>query len=94
LRQRRGISDRKGDMKDARQSLGKERLACPRRSNHQNIAFLEIDMGKPLPVHDALVVVVYRDRQDFLCLFLSNHVLIKRRFDFSRLGNDQRQGRR
>ena len=78
-------------MKDAGQRLGQERLPGSGRSDHQDVTLLKIDVFEPFPVQNPFIVIVDRDGEDFLGAILPDHVVIERRLDVGRLGNDERQ---
>src|SRR5881396_1535837 len=62
LGERGGVRDGEGDVEDARQRLGEERLAHAGRTDEHDVRLVELDLGlAPLVRVDALVVVVDRD---------------------------------
>ena len=92
LSQGRCIRNRKRHIQNPGQCFGQQRLAASRRADQQDIALFQLHVRmRPIAdpvgrlVRDALVVVVNGNRQDFLRLFLPNHVLVKFRLDFVRL---------
>src|SRR2546426_984611 len=83
-----GVRDREGDVQDARQRLGQQRLAHARRTDEHDIRLVELDLGlAPLMRVDALVVVVDRDGEGLLRLFLPDHVLVQHVLDLGRRGD-------
>src|SRR6185295_15255176 len=86
FRQGGGINNREGNTQHARQRLGQQRLAGSRRANQKDVCFLYLNVGTAAAQLDALVMLINRDRQALLGFILSDHVLIQKVFDLSRLG--------
>ena len=87
LGQRRGIGDREGHVQQARQRLGKQRLAAAGRPDQKNVGFRELDIvfGTLVePIVKTLVVVVHRDRENLLGPLLADDVLVEYILDFRR----------
>src|SRR5437867_5915593 len=83
-----GVRDREGDVQDARQRLGEERLAHAGRTDEHDVRLVELDLGlAPLVRVDALVVVVDRDGEGLLRLLLADHVLVQHVLDLGRRGD-------
>src|SRR6058998_3213502 len=88
LGERGGVRDREGDVQDARQRLGEERLAHAGRTDEHDVRLVELDLGlAPLVRVDALVVVVDRDGEGLLRLFLADHVLVQHVLDLGGRGD-------
>jgi hypothetical protein len=85
LGQRRGVHDGERDAQQARQRLRQEGFARPRRSNQQDVRFLQFDVGLLPRQLNPLVVVVYGDRKLLLRFILADDVLIEKTFDLRRL---------
>ena len=86
LGERGRIGDGEGDVEDARQRLGQQRLAAAGRAEQQDVRLLQLDLGV-LGAHlDALVVVVDRHRQRPLRLLLADDVVVEDAVDLLRLG--------
>ena len=96
LGQRRGVGDREGDVEDARQRLGQQRLAAAGRPEQQDVGLLQLDV-RVVGLHHlhALVVVVDRYGQRALGLVLADDVLVQHAVDLARLGEvlDVERGR-
>ena len=77
-----------GNVEHASQSLRQQRFSGSCRTDQHDVRLGELDaITGFLPVHeDALVVVVNRDRQLLLGLFLPDDVLVEESFHFLRLG--------
>src|SRR5829696_3574028 len=87
LGQRRRVGDREGDVEDARERLGQQRLAAAGGPEQQDVGLLQLDV-RVVGLHhlDALVVVVDRDRERALGLLLPDDVLVEDVVDLPRLG--------
>ena len=83
--QRGRVGNGKRHFQNAGQGLGKQRLAAAGRTDHQNIALLQLHIIAAAEI-DALVVVINRHRQGDLGAFLANHILIQDFLDFLRRG--------
>src|ERR1051326_4029631 len=81
----RGVSDREGDVEDARKRLGEQRLPDTRRTDEENVRLVQFDIVIPHRRRiDAFVVIVDCDRQRFLRSLLTDHVLVQNVFDLLR----------
>ena len=90
LGQRRRVDDREGDREQLGQRLRQQRLAGAGRADQQDVRLGELDLvaaARLLLDLDALVVVVDRDRELLLGLFLADDVLVEELLDF--LGTGQ-----
>src|SRR4030095_2406324 len=95
FRERRGVGDREGDVEDARERPGEQRLARARRPAEQDVALLQLEIALLAPRAKPLVVVVDRDREDPLRVVLRDDVLVEMRLHLG--GRQQtldRRGRR
>src|SRR3954452_2502608 len=82
-----GVGDGERHREQARQRLGEQRLARAGGADQQDVRLLELDLAvRLLREVDPLVVVVDRDRQLLLGLFLADHVLVEERLDLLGLG--------
>src|SRR5208337_4691225 len=81
------VRDREGDVEDLGQGLGEQRLARPCGAEQQDVGLLQLDLTHEGLAFDPAIVVVDRDREDLLCGFLSDHVLVEDLLDFPGLGN-------
>jgi hypothetical protein len=77
LGQRRRVRDRERHVEDARERLCEERLAAACRPEQEDVRLLKLDLAVVRPHLDALVVVVDRDRQRALRLFLRDDVVVQ-----------------
>lgn len=57
-------------------SQGLRQLTSPWQGDHQNIPFLQLDVLNLDPIRSTFVVVVRRNREDFLGAILPGHVTI------------------
>ena len=92
LGQRRGVDDREGHREELGQRLGEQRLAGAGRPDQQDVRLGQLDVvaaARLLLDLDALVVVVDRDGELLLGLFLADDVLVEELLDF--LGDRQRR---
>src|SRR5213594_927488 len=88
LGERGGVRDREGDIEDAGQRLGEERLAHAGRSDEHDVRLVELDLGlAPLVRVDPLVVIVDRDGEGLLRLLLAYHVLVQHVLDLGWRGD-------
>ena len=71
-----GIGNGKGDLQHPRQRLGKQRLAGAGRTDHQDIAFLQLHILVAAEIN-ALVVVVHRHGQRHLGCLLPDNILVQ-----------------
>src|ERR1700730_9224082 len=90
LSQRRGVGDRERDVEQPGQRLGEQRLAGAGRPEQQDVGLGQLDAvftgpGGVAARLDPLVVVVDRDRQGLLRLFLANHVRVEKLVDLAGL---------
>ncbi len=84
-----GISDGKGDVQHAGQSLGQQGLAAAGGAEQEDVGLGQLDVGVMRPVVarlDPLVVVVDRDRKDLLGVLLADDVVVQELVDLFRLG--------
>src|SRR5579884_2730943 len=86
LGQRRRVGDRERDVEDPRERLGEQRLAATGRSEQEDVRLLELNVVVLLAHLHALVVVVDRDREGALRLFLRDHVVVEDVVDVPRAG--------
>ena len=94
LGERRGVDNREGDGEELGERLREERLAGAGRTDEQDVRLGQLDFvpaARLLLDLDALVVVVDRDRELLLGLFLADDVLVEELLDF--LGDGQRRAR-
>ncbi len=87
LGQRRRVDDREGDREELGQRLREQRLAGAGRADQQDVRLGQLDVvpaARLLLDLDALVVVVDRDRELLLGLFLADDVLVEELLDFLR----------
>ncbi len=90
----RGVDNREGDGEELGERLREERLAGAGRTDEQDVRLGQLDFvpaARLLLDLDALVVVVDRDRELLLGLFLADDVLVEELLDF--LGDGQRRAR-
>ena len=94
--QRRRVDDGEGHREQLGERLREQRLAGAGRADQQDVRLGELDLvaaARLLLDLDPLVVVVDRDRELLLGLFLADHVLVEELLDL--LGHRQgRAGRR
>src|SRR6478609_5350268 len=86
------VVDGERDGEELGERLGQQRLAGAGRPDQQDVRLGELDLVAAAALlldFDPLVVVVDRDRQLLLGLFLADHVLVEKLLDFLR----NRQGR-
>ena len=95
---RRRIGDAERNIQNARQRSRQERLARAGRSDQQDVALFDFDLGERTELvdrcvegravlQDALVMIVDRDREDLLGLLLPDDMLIELAHDFGGLGH-------
>ena len=87
LGQRRRVDDREGDGEELGERLREQRLAGAGRADQQDVRLGQLDLvpaARLLLDLDALVVVVDRDRELLLGLFLADDVLVEELLDFLR----------
>ena len=77
LGQRRRVGDRERDVQDPRQRLRQQRLPAAGRPEQEDVRLLQLDVGVLGPHLHALVVVVDRDRERALRLFLRDDVVVE-----------------
>ncbi len=80
------VGDRERHVQDARERLSKMRLAAPGRAEQQDVRLLQLDVAFLGPHLNALVVVVDRDCERALRLFLRDDVLVESAVDLGRAG--------
>ena len=100
LGQRRGVGDRERNAEALGERLREVGLTDAGRTDQKHVGLLQVDVvvgfgGTRFPVvfvfqfrvvrGDALIVIVDRDRQDFLRVVLPDHVLVEHLFDLLRL---------
>ena len=96
LGQRRRVDDGEGDGQQLGQRLREQRLAGAGRADQQDVRLGQLDVvaaARLLLDLDPLVVVVDRDRELLLGLFLADDVLVEELLDFLR-DRQRRCGRR
>jgi len=86
-----GIGDGKGHLEEACERLGKERLACARGTEKQDVALGDLDLLLALgnlvvPTQDSPIVVVDRDAHRSLGRLLTHDILRELLVDFVRRG--------
>ena len=81
--QRRRVRHGERHVEDARQGLRQQRLARAGRPDQQDVGLLQLDVGVLLAVRQTLVMVVDRDRQNALRVFLSDHIIVQYRLDIT-----------
>src|SRR6185369_10980004 len=74
--QRRRIDDRERHSEHARECLREQRLAGAGRTDQQNVCFLDLDVRATTTKLDAFVVLIDRDGETLLCLFLTDDVFV------------------
>ena len=87
LGQRRRVDDREGDGEELGERLRQQRLAGAGRADQQDVRLGQLDLvaaARLLLDLDPLVVVVDRDRELLLGLFLADDVLVEELLDFLR----------
>jgi hypothetical protein len=87
LGQRRGVDDREGDGEKLGEGLREKRLAGAGRADEQDVRLRQLDLvlaARRLLDLDPLVVVVDRDGELLLRLFLADDVLVEELLDFLR----------
>ena len=72
---------------DARQRLGQQRLPAPGGADQQNIRLRQFDVAILLAMGQALVVIVDSNRENFLRVLLTNHIVVKNFLNISRRWN-------
>jgi hypothetical protein len=100
-----GVGDGEGDVQEAGERLGKQRLAAAGRADEQDVRLLQLDVPVslgPRRLHsgaragglarvDALVVVVDGDGEDLLRALLADHVVVEEALDLHRRGQRDRR---
>src|SRR5690606_25923629 len=86
LGQRRRVRNRERHLQDARERLREQRLADAGRADQQDVRLLDLDVVEHAVMIDALVVVVYGNRERFLGLLLTDDVLVEHVLDLTRGG--------
>ena len=87
FRERRGVSHRERHVENARQRLGKQRLARTCRPDQQDVRLRQLHIVVLGGMVEALVMVVNRDREDALGLELADHIIVEHLADFARRRN-------
>ncbi len=94
----RGVGNAERHIQHPRQRPGQQRLAAARRTDHQDVALVDLHpVVVPIPVQarlDALVVVVDRHGQDLLDPLLADHELVQPGLDLLGPGHGQAARRR
>ena len=85
LGERRGVDDDKRHLHGLCQRLRQKRLARPGRAYHNNIALLKFYAVVILRRHYPFIMIINGYGQDLLCIFLSDHIIVQKLFDFHRL---------
>ena len=75
------ISNGKWHIQYLRQRLCQKCLTTSGRSQHQNITLIQFHAQIFLS-HNTFIVIIHRYRENLFCLFLTDHILIKKCFDF------------
>ena len=82
-----GVGDGEGDREQLGECLRQQSLTGAGRPDQHDVGLMQLDIGLCLVGKvDALVVVVDRDRQLLLRLFLANHVFVEQSLDFFGFG--------
>ena len=85
--QRGRVGDSERHLQEAREGLRQQGLADAGGADQQDVRFLQFDVaGNHLRV-DPLVMIMDRDRENFLGAFLADYVLIENALDLGRLGH-------
>ncbi len=93
LGQGRRVADGKGHIQDTGERTGQKGLSTPRRSDQEDIRFVELDLGLGvLPVHEPLVVVMHGHRKHLLGALLADDIGVELFLDFPRRGNVGEEG--
>src|SRR6266508_1495575 len=81
-----GVGDREGHVEHPGERLRQQRLPAAGGAEQDDVGLLQLDVAGGAGADlDALVVVVDRDRQDFLGLVLADHVVVEEVVDLPRL---------
>src|SRR2546429_7225171 len=92
--QGRSIDDCERNAEHARQRLGQQSLAGARRTNQDDIRFLNFDVGAPAGQLNAFVMLIDGDGQTLLGFVLADNVFVEKSFDLARLGQRRTRGHR
>ncbi len=93
LGERGGVADGEGDVEDAGQGLGQQRLAAAGRADQEDVRLVELDVAVALlAVDEPLVVVVDGDGEDLLGAVLADDVLVELFLDLARGGDVGEEG--
>jgi len=84
FRQRRRIRHREGHIENACQRLREQRLAAAGRADQQNVRLRQLDITVLAGVIEALVVIVNRNGEHFLCVLLADDIVVEHAADFLR----------
>ena len=74
--ERGGVNDRERNAQHARERLREQRLAGSRRTDQQDVGFLDLDVGTTAAEFDALVVLINGDGQALLRFVLADYVFV------------------
>ncbi len=97
LGQRRGVGDAERDVEDFGERLGEQRLARAGRSDQEDVAFLDLDIGERIglksrgcigrrrALQDTLEMIVHRHRKCLFRYVLTDDILVERMPDLRRL---------
>src|SRR5258708_5633238 len=78
LSQRGGIDYGEWHAEQSRQRLGQQRLPGARGPDQQDVGFLNLDIGAPARNLDSFVVLVNRNCQTLLGVFLADYVFVEK----------------
>ena len=84
LGKRRGVSYRKGHVEHLSHRLGKKGLAAAGGADEQDVALLKLNIALR-GMEDTLIVIIYRNGQNYLRAFLTDNILIQIFLDLFRL---------
>ncbi|GBC78696.1 hypothetical protein HRbin08_02192 [bacterium HR08] len=91
LGQRRRIRDGERDLEELRQRSRDERLPRPGRTDHEDVALLQFDIGLSLIEElQPAIMLIDREGDATLGVLLPDDVLIEERLDLRRTGQDPR----
>ena len=74
-------------IKDTGQRLGKQRFTATRRADQHDVRFRQFDLTSFARVMQAFVVVMHRNREHALCVFLTDHIVVQNLADIARCGH-------
>ena len=75
--QRGGVGHSERNVQQARQRFSQQRFTGTRRANQQDVTFAQLNPIAGVAVAQTFVMVVYRDRQHFLRLLLTDNVIVQ-----------------